>query len=216
MSFAPLPVVALKPSYLHFPLLRTVQTTSIPRTAKLTNVGSAELDVTGISVTGLNSGDFAQSNNCLPTVAAGATCLITVTFTPTTQGWRTASVAIADNAPGSPQTVPLTGRGTFLKWSPRQMNLGTQQVGTSSTAQTVTLANAGTAPITLFSIEIGGVNPGDFAQTDTCGSSLNPGASCTVQVTFTPTAVGNRLAHVAITDSAFGGTHWVGLLGKGT
>jgi trimeric autotransporter adhesin len=94
--------------------------------------------------------------------------------------------------------------------------MGDQKVGTSSAAQTVTLTNAGSAPITLYSIEMAGVNPGDFAQTNTCGSSLNPEASCTIQVTFTPTAVGSHLGHVAIRDSAFGGTHWVGLLGKGT
>jgi Abnormal spindle-like microcephaly-assoc'd, ASPM-SPD-2-Hydin len=93
---------------------------------------------------------------------------------------------------------------------------GDQKVGTSSAARTVTLTNAGAAPIAIYSIEIAGMNPGDFTQTNSCGSSLNPGASCTIQVTFTPTAVGPRLGHVAIQDSAFGGTHWVGLFGKGT
>jgi Abnormal spindle-like microcephaly-assoc'd, ASPM-SPD-2-Hydin len=97
-----------------------------------------------------------------------------------------------------------------------QFEHGEQKVGTSSAARTVTLTNAGTAPIALFSIQVGGVNAGNFTQTNTCGTSLKAGASCTIQVTFTPTAVGNRLGHVAIQDNAFGGTHWVGLLGKGT
>jgi hypothetical protein len=96
------------------------------------------------------------------------------------------------------------------------MNLGNQKVGTSSLAHTVKVSNAGPAPIALFSISIGGVNPGDFSETNNCGSRLNPGASCTIKLTFTPTAVGTRLGHVAIRDSAFGGTHWVGLIGKGT
>jgi hypothetical protein len=209
------PVLALKPSTLSFLVLRTVGTTSLPQTAKLTNAGSGQLNFNSISVTGPDAGDFAESNNCPATMAAAASCLITVTFRPTTQGVRTASVSIADNAPGSPQTVPLTGRGTFLKWSPRQMDLGDQKVGTSSAAQTVTLANAGSTPITPFSIGIGGFNAGDFTQTNTCGSSLKAGASCTIEVTFTPTGVGGRIGHVAIRDSAFGGTHWVGLLGKG-
>jgi hypothetical protein len=216
ISIATAPVVALKPSSVPFLVLRTVGTTSLTQTVKLTNVGSAELDITGITLTGPDPGDFAQSNNCPPTVASGGSCLITVTFTPTTQGVRTASVSITESAPGSQQTVPLTGRGTFLQWSPRSLNLGNQPVGTSSAAQTVTLTNAGTTPITLFSIGIGGANPGDFTQTNNCGSSLNPYASCTIQVTFTPTAVGGRLGHVAIRDSAFGGTQWVGLIGKGT
>jgi Abnormal spindle-like microcephaly-assoc'd, ASPM-SPD-2-Hydin len=149
-------------------------------------------------------------------VASGASCLITVTFKPTAQGVRTAAISIADNAPGSPQTVPLTGRATFFEWAPRSMNMGAQKVGTSSAARTVTLTNAGSAPIALFSIQVGGVNAGDFSETNTCGSSLKAGASCTIEVTFTPTAVGGRIGHVAIRDNAFGGTHWVGLLGKGT
>jgi hypothetical protein len=129
---------------------------------------------------------------------------------------RTASVLIADDAPGNPQTVPLTGRGTFLEWAPRSMYMGAQKVGTSSAARAVTLTNAGTAPIAIFSIGIEGVNAGDFTETHTCGTSLKAGAKCTIEVTFTPAAVGSRLGHVAIRDSAFGGTHWVGLLGKGT
>jgi hypothetical protein len=149
-------------------------------------------------------------------VPSGGNCLITVTFTPKTQGLRTASVSITDTALGSPQVLPLTGRGTFFEWSPRYMNMGDQKVGTSSAARTVTLTNAGSAPIAIFSIGIAGVDPGDFSETNTCGSSLNPGASCIIQVTFTPTAVGGRIGHVAIRYSAFGGTHWVGLLGKGT
>jgi FG-GAP repeat len=204
--------VALSKTSLSFPLLRTVRTTSLPHTVKLTNVGSAQLDITGITLTGPDPGDFAQTNKCPPTVASGGSCLITVTFTPTAQGVRTASVSITDNAPGSPQTVPLTGRGTFFEWSPRSLNMGEQKVGTSSAVRTVTLTNAGTAPISLYSIQ----TAGDFSQTNTCGGSLNAGASCTIEVTFTPTAVGVRLGHVAIRDSAFGGTHWVGLLGKGT
>jgi hypothetical protein len=209
------PTASLAPASVSFPILRTVGTTSLAQTVKLTNGGSADLDVIGITLTGPAPGDFAQSNNCTPSVAPGAACLITLTFTPTAQGVRTASVSIADNAPGSPQTVPLTGRGTILEWSPRSMYMGEEPVGTSSPAYTVKVSNAGTVPISLYSITIAGVNPGDFSQTNTCGSSLNPWASCTIQVTFTPTAAGPRLGHVAIQDSAFGGTHWVGLLGNG-
>jgi hypothetical protein len=183
---------------------------------KLTNAGDGQLNINTISVTGSDPTDFTQTNNCPSAVAAGASCLITVMFKPTAQGVRMASVSIADNAPGSPQTVPLAGRGTFLQWSPRQINLGDQQLGTSSPARAVKLTNAGTAPIALFSIQVGGVNAGDFSETNTCGTSLKAGATRTIQVTFTPTAAGSRLGHVAIRDSAFGGTHWVGLIGKGT
>ena len=154
------PAVRLTPGSVSFPVLRTVETTTLSRKVRVTNVGCGELDVGGITVTGPDPGDFAQSSNCPPTVASGGSCLVTITFTPTAQGVRTASVSITDSAPGSPQTVPLTGRGTFFEWSPRSVNLGDQKVGTSSAGVTVTLSNAGTAPITLYSIEMAGVNPG--------------------------------------------------------
>jgi hypothetical protein len=210
------PAVSLTPASVTFLLLRTMRTTSLAHIVRLTNVGGSELDITGITLTGPDPQDFAQSNNCPATVASGGSCLITITFEPTAQGVRTASVSITDSAPGSPQAVPLSGRGTFLQWSPRQIYMGEEPVGTSSPAQTVTVTNAGTAPIAIFSIGIGGVNAGDFSETHNCGSSLKAGASCTIEVTFTPTAVGSRLGHVAIRDSAFGSTHLVGLLGKGT
>jgi trimeric autotransporter adhesin len=118
------PRVRLTPASVSFPLLRTLGTTSLIQTTKLTNVGSGDFDVTGVTATGSDRGDFFQANDCLPTVAAGTSCLIAVTFTPTAQGVRTASVSIADNAPGSPQSVPLASRGTFLEWAPQSLNMG--------------------------------------------------------------------------------------------
>jgi hypothetical protein len=76
-----------------------------------------------------------------------------------------------------------------------------QQVGTSSPAQTQTITNTGTSPLTL-SIAVGGLDPGDFTQTNNCPSSLSAGQSCTVQITFTPTATGARVASLLITDNA--------------
>jgi hypothetical protein len=58
-------------------------------------------------VTGTNSSDFSQTNNCGTSVAAGGRCTISVTFTPATRGTRTASLRLTDNA-----AVPLTGMGT--------------------------------------------------------------------------------------------------------
>jgi hypothetical protein len=80
------------------------------KTVTLTNTGNATLNISSIAV----SGDFAQkivARSCGATVAAGANCLIKVTFTPTQVGVRNGAVTITDDAPGSPQTVSLTGQG---------------------------------------------------------------------------------------------------------
>jgi Subtilase family/Abnormal spindle-like microcephaly-assoc'd, ASPM-SPD-2-Hydin len=87
---------------------QTVQTPSAAQTVTLTNTGSAALTINGIAA----SGDFAQTNTCGASVAAGASCTVAVTFTPTSAGARTGTLTINDNAANSPQTVSLTGTGT--------------------------------------------------------------------------------------------------------
>lgn len=70
------------------------------------------MSITSISITGTNKGDFGETNTCGKSVKAGASCTITVTFTPSSDGKRAADVSIGDNGGGSPQKVGLTGTGT--------------------------------------------------------------------------------------------------------
>jgi hypothetical protein len=101
------PAVSLSPTSLTFGST-TVFTTSAPQTITLTNTGSSQLNVSTVTVTG----DYAaDGSSCIPSVAAGLTCSIVVTFTPTVAGTRTGTITITDNASGSPQTVSLTGTG---------------------------------------------------------------------------------------------------------
>jgi phospholipase C len=86
--------------------------TSAASVVTVTNTGTAGLTLNGIAISGANSADFGQSNNCGSSLATGASCNLTVTFTPTATGTRSGSVTITDNAPGSPQAVNLTGTGT--------------------------------------------------------------------------------------------------------
>src|SRR5207247_4850984 len=88
--------------------------------------------------------------------------------------------------------------------------------GTTSPAKSVTLKNTGTASLTITSIAITGTNAGDFAQTHSCGSSLTAGASCTISVTFKPTASGTRSAALSVSDNAAGSPQKVNLSGIGT
>jgi hypothetical protein len=94
-----------------------VGTTSAAKKVKLTNSGNATLTITTIAA----SGDFAlatvkATKKVTPcanggTVAPGATCEIAVTFTPTQTGALTGAVTFTDNAPNSPQQLPLSGTG---------------------------------------------------------------------------------------------------------
>ncbi len=103
------PAVTLTPTSLTFPK-RAVGTTSPTKGITVLNSGSATLNISGISI----SGDFALATSpkpCGSTLAVGKSCKIKVTFTPTAVGTRTGDVTITDNAPNSPQQVPLTGTG---------------------------------------------------------------------------------------------------------
>ncbi|MFL5658953.1 MAG: N,N-dimethylformamidase beta subunit family domain-containing protein [Ktedonobacteraceae bacterium] len=218
---APAPAVSLSPSSLSFGN-QNVNTTSAAQTVTLTNSGNAALTISSIGLSGTNSGDFAQTNNCPSTLAAGASCTINVTFTPTATGARSASVSITDNASGSPHSVALSGTGTTpapaVSLTPSSLTFSSQVVGSTSAAQAVTLKNSGTADLTISTISLGGTNPGDFAQTNTCPispSTLAAGASCTISVTFTPTATGTRNASVSITDNAADSPQTIALSGSG-
>ena len=184
--------------------------TSAAETVTLTNSGSAALAITSIAA----SGDFAATNTCGTSVAAGANCAIAVTFTPTQTGARTGTLTISDNAANSPQTMPLSGTGLALPagvLSPASLIFGSQATGSTSAAQTVILSNPGGAALSISSI----VTSGDFAQTNSCGSSLAAGGSCPIAVTFTPTASGARTGSLSVSDNAGGSPQTVTLSGNG-
>src|SRR5207244_3625525 len=90
-----------------------------------------------------------------------------------------------------------------------------QNVGTTSAAQALTLSNTGSAALSITSVAVTGTNSGDFAQSNTCGTSVATGASCTISVTFAPAASGTRAAAVAVTDNATGSPQTATLTGTG-
>ena len=102
--------------------------------------------------------------------------------------------------------------------SPSSIDFGSQAIGSTSAARTVTLSNSGSAAIAVASVDLVGVNPGDFAiSADGCsGKSVAAGGQCTVQVAFAPTATGARSASLRIVDDGSDGPRLVSLAGVGT
>jgi hypothetical protein len=103
------PVVNVSPSSLTFSD-RLVQTSSSPQNVVLSNSGTGSLTMS-VAITGANSADFSQTNNCPTSLAVGAQCRISLSFSPTAAGTRNAVLSVSDSAPGSPQTVALSGTG---------------------------------------------------------------------------------------------------------
>ena len=193
---------------------QTVATSSAPQGSTLTNTSNAALTIASINVTGQNSSDFAQTNNCGTSVPAGGSCGITVTFTPSSAGTRTAAVSITDDGPVSPQTLPLTGTGVLpaVTFSPPTgLTFPNQTINTTSPPMNATLTNTGLGILTVGSITVAG----PFAQTNTCGATVNPGASCTISVTFTPNANGTLTGSISASDNAPGSPQTLPLSGVG-
>jgi hypothetical protein len=205
------PAVSFSPTSLTF-ATQLIGTSSAPQNITLNNIGNATLTISKISV----SANFSQTNNCGSSVASGANCTITVIFTPTKIHTITGSVTVTDNATGSPQTAPLTGTGTYVILSPASMNFGTVAVGQKSAPQVATFTNTAKFTLTIQSLKITGTNSSDFSETNTCGTSVAPGASCTITVTFKPTETGVRTADVSISDGGGGSPQTVALTGTGS
>ena len=201
---------------------QSVGTTSAAQTITVSNPGTAALGFNGsIIATGANAGDFNVANNCPPSLGAGGSCGITVTFKPTAAGNRTAAISIADNAPGSPQTIALSGTATqpIVVLSPTSLNFGSEVAGATSAAVPITVTNAGTG-VLVFSgkLSISGTNLGDFNETDTCTGTnvtIAPNTTCAIQVTFKPSVLGVRAASLVLTDNAPDSPQSVALSGNG-
>ena len=102
--------VQLVPQSLNFGR-HVVNQPSTPQPIALTNTGTASLTFTGVTFTGTNATDFSQTNTCGSSVAAAASCTISVVFKPAAQGTRSATMSIADSSTDSPQQVSLAGIG---------------------------------------------------------------------------------------------------------
>ena len=197
-------------------------TTSAARTITVESVGTTPLTVTGVTVTGANAADFTVATNTCGVQAVATRCSITVTFRPGAAGLRTATLSIASNVTNTwTGSVPLSGTGIgvapptpVLTAAPTSLTFANQLVATTSAPQAVTITNTGTANLTLSAATLGGTNPGDFALTNGCAAAVVPGGTCTLAVTFRPTAAGARAGSLAITSD--GGTATIALAGTGT
>jgi hypothetical protein len=220
--------VATAPGQLQFSA-QEVGSTSSTQSLLLQNLGSAALSISSITTTG----DFAETDDCGTSVPAAGSCTFSVTFTPTAGGLQSGSIVIQDNAASTPvrpqdarparggapqgsQTIALSGNGSSpaasaVTLNPTSLAFAGQQMGTTSSAQTVTVANSGNATLNISGIQVSG----DFAQTNTCPTQLTAGSSCTVNVTFSPTVSGTRSGSLTLTDDAAGSPQNANLTGSG-
>jgi hypothetical protein len=189
--------ISFAPSTLSFGTVQEGKTSSPPLLATLSNIGgiTAQLSVPVLT------GDFAvASNSCGATLAPAASCALLITFSPTGAGNRTGSAAFTTTDSSSTATVVLNGTGTLppaLVLSPTALTFPTTAQSATSAAENIVVANVGLVAVTLQAPVVSG----DFAlSANTCSAPLNPTYSCTLSITFTPTAGGQRPGLLTVSD----------------
>jgi hypothetical protein len=220
----PTPVAGVSPASLAFGK-QTLNTNSAAQTVTLSNTGTGTLTIASVGFTA-GAGFSRVAGSCGTTLAAGATCTITVRFTPTTLGVVNATLTVTDNSnntAGSTQTVALSGEGVMpvASVSTTAIAFGNLPVNSSSSVD-VTLTNTGGGTLTIASGTVTGTG---FSRTALavasggCGTTLAAGASCIIRVRFLPTAGGAATGNLVITDNSnliAGSTQTVALSGAGT
>jgi hypothetical protein len=192
---------------------QVVGTTSAAGSVTLTNIGSSAMTINSVSSSDPAEFSPAGCGGSLPT---GANCEISVTFTPSATGTRTARISIGDSELNSPQTIGVAGTGTDISLTPAHVSFPSEPVGTTSAPKYVTLKNVGSSPVTITGITLAGADPMDFSEKNSCGSTIAGGATCNIAIKFTPTATGPRTATLDVADNGGGSPQTVILTGTGT
>ncbi len=199
-------------SSLTFPVT-LVGSSSVIQKVSLTNYGNMNLTLT--SFTSSSTSFKVALGNCVSPLLPGQNCLLNAQFMPRASGLLTGTLTLTDNAFNSPQTVSVSGTGTFGMLQPPSIAFAPQAVGTTSNPQTITLTNKGTKAITIV-LPITVTDATNFTiQSTTCTSSLAAGASCTINVVFNPQSVGIFNASVVINDDGTGSPETVPVSGMG-
>ena len=190
-----------------------VGNTSPSQPVTLTNNSGSALTINSIAFSGGNPANFSQTNNCGTSLVNGGSCTINVSFTPGSTGAFSSTLEITDSASNSPQTVSVSGNGvTAVTLSATSLSFGTVFIGSSATAPPVTLTNNQSVALTNISIS---VSSSSFSQVNTCGTSIGPGAKCTITVTFSPKSAGALTGTVTISDSGGNSPQSISLKGSG-
>jgi hypothetical protein len=193
-------VISLTPSVLAYGTQTSGPAYAVTKNTTLKNGGTTAYTVGAIAFIGAYNTDFTQKNTCGTSVAAGKTCTISVTFTPTASEAANAQMTITASN-GSVIAVQTIGTGNIpIYLAPRTMNFTTYQlIGTKSPGKTDTFTNKSGVNIYFTLIDLEGANQNEFSFTSTCAGGgppfnysvpLLPGASCTSTVYFSPTQSG--------------------------
>jgi hypothetical protein len=192
--------ISVSPAALTFAAIQDIGTSSTSQPVTISNFGGSPLNFSSV----LASSQFVETDNCPSSLPPGASCTANVSFAPTVAGPAVGQLTLNDDAGnlGGSQTVNLSGIGSLPRHftlSPTALTFTGGTIGDSS-SKTVTVSNTGSS-----SVDIGGIamtGDASFVQRNTCGSTVAAGATCTVTVTFSPSAYGIFSSMLVVTESS--------------
>jgi streptogramin lyase len=213
------PVASVLPSSVDFGTL--YQGNIAIKTVTISNSGKAAMTINdpllGI-VKGGNSSEFITLNLCPKSLAAGKSCTMIVAFIAGpfyTQ--QTATLTINTSA-GSPVAVPLTATviNPAAQLSAGSLNFGTVKTTNGTSTKSLTITSTGTTALSISKVAVTGAAAADYSVSSNCsGANLNPKATCSINLTFNPSAKGTRNASLVVTDNARNNTQSISLSGAG-
>ncbi len=208
----PSPQISVVPSSIVFNNVVVGQKSS--QTVQISNTGTANLNVTGISLTG--SG-FSLSSIAVPfQLASGANMNFTVSFTASSTTTANATLTITSDAPGSPMSVTVQGTGqtASASWqiSPTSITFPNTTLQNTQT-QSASLKNNGNVSVTISTVNLTGTA---FSTSGlSSGMTLSPGQQVNFQVLFKPTVVGSTSGNLTVSSLAVSSPLTMNLSGSG-
>ena len=199
-------------------------TTSAATVVTIANTGNSNLELTNALFAGANPGDFAidpTTTTCQLTpnsvLDAGSSCKIGFLFTPSASGARTANYLLLGNTVTGSNTIQLVGNpAPGVSLSPSMVAFPSTKAGTTTSAA-VTVTNTGTTNLGVSGITFTGANASSFGHSSNCGqAAVTPGGTCTITVTFSPSAAGSYSATMNVTDNAANSPQSVSITGSAT
>lgn len=195
--------------------------TAGPAIFTLQNTSVTELAINTIIISGPNASDFTQTNTCGTELAAGSTCAISVLFSPTGLGGRTATLGVVYGPTNSSLSANVLGIGTSASLPPAVtllpggIGFGSVPVQVRQAPQIFTLTNLTGTSVHISNIVITGTNANDFLQSTNCPATLAALASCSVAVGVTPSLVGAFVGTLEVSDDSPTSPHRATLSGNG-
>src|SRR5262249_36707660 len=180
------------------------------RRIAVSNVGTGTLGAINTNITAGDTTDFKARPIGCNSVPPGGSCNIEVSFAPTKEGKRSATINVTDETGRGLATAPVQGVGTAagIQVSPPSVDFGNLDLGQKTKPRSVTILSTGSAPLKI-SLQQPGTRV--FSMTSECGNVISPGEKCSVTLNFDSSKPGEYSSTLLITSNARNGTQTIPL-----